>query len=134
VSRRQPHQRRRWGQTEEDRERALQRAREEARRAAEAFLLGADTYTFGLIERFGIPAVRQQLAANEEAYRAEGQRKEREHVRRTFADALRLARRDDAPAFRIVLYLDADAKRRVRAERDLAALGILADYEQNGGG
>lgn len=138
---RQPHQRRRWGQTQEDRERAAKRAREEARHAAEAFLLGADEYTFALIERFGIPAVRRQLAENEEAYRKERQQVERMHTRRTFADALKLAKgrfspanTSAAPSFRIVLYLDADAERRVRAERELAALGVLADYERNGDG
>jgi hypothetical protein len=93
VTRRRGVQRRRWGQTEEDRQRAAERARREARLAAEAFLLGADAYTFYLIERFGIPAVRRQLAENVDAHRAEMQRAQREHARRTMADALKIARK-----------------------------------------
>ena len=129
-------ERRRWGQTEEDRERAAERARREARLAAEQFLLEADTYTFALIERFGIPAVRRQLAENVDAYRAEMQRVQREHARRTMADALKVAAAHPSPSFRIVLhsgecerwrtdeYRQDVAAWRKRAVSDLAKLGI----------
>lgn len=86
-------ERRRWGQTKEDRERAAERDRREARLAAEQFLLGADAYTLALIEQFGIPAVRRQLAENVEAYRAEVEKMQQEHARRTMADALKIARK-----------------------------------------
>jgi hypothetical protein len=130
-------ERRRWGQTEEDRERAAERARREARLAAETFLLEADAFTFALIERFGIPAVRRQLAENVEAYRAECERARREHARRTMADALKVAAAHPSPSFRIMLhsgecerwrtaeYRSDVAARRKRAGSDLAKLGCL---------
>jgi hypothetical protein len=132
-------------------EAAQRRAREEERRAAEAFLLGADDYTFALIERFGIPAVRRQLALNAEARIEEGERVAREHVRRTFADALALAAKHPSPSFRVVLYTEerdawrrhsplgdrceprvynqrSPEVRRRQAERELRKLGVAVEY------
>jgi transposase len=139
VSRRQSHQRRRWGQTEEEREQAAERARLEAVRALEAFVASADEHTRALIEQFGASAVRAQRAENEAADAKERQQAERQQARRTMADALALARANPSPSFRIVLYTERrrdffgipDVPAEVRRKRtlaDLEKLGIAVEY------
>lgn len=112
-------------------------------------MLGADAYTVALIERFGIPAVRGQLAANVEDYRADVVRMQREHTRRMMADALALAKAP-APSFRVALYSEEQQgweahraryeqclpgervrpadKRRKQALAELAKLGMAVEY------
>ncbi|MFL5386503.1 MAG: hypothetical protein ACJ8GN_28635 [Longimicrobiaceae bacterium] len=92
--------------TEEERQLAEQRAKREAARELGAFLMDADEYRLGLIEQFGVTALRGQLAENATAYRKECERMQREHVRRTMADALKLAQAHPAPSFRIALYTE----------------------------
>ena len=132
-------ERRRWGQTEGERARAAQKAACEVARERGAFIMEADEHRLALIERFGVTALRAQLAENASAYRKEVQGMQREHARRTMADALVLARERPSPSFRIVFYAEprrdwfgradtpADVRRR-RAHADLAKLGLPVEY------
>ena len=117
-----------WQQREREfqREVAEQRARaayERERAEYGAFIMEADEHRLALIEQFGATAVRVQLAENATAYRTEVQRMQREHARRTMADALALARAHPSPSFRIALY-----RENRRAVSDLAKLGIPVEY------
>jgi hypothetical protein len=143
----------RYRETEEERRLAEQRAKREAARELGAFLMEADEYRLGLIEQFGVTALRGQLAENATAYRKECERMQREHIRRTMADALKLAQAHPAPSFRIVLYTEergwrwsggctvlgdpcmnreyastSFAMRRKRALADLGKLGVPVEY------
>jgi len=139
-------------ETEEERRLAEQRAKRDAARELGAFLMEAEDYRLGLIEQFGVTALRSQLAENATAYQKECERMQREHVRRTMADALKLAQAHPAPSFRIVLYTEerrwswssgrtvlgdpcmsgdtstSVARRRKRALADLGNLGVPVEY------
>jgi len=142
----------RYRETEEERRLAEQRAKWEAARELGAFLMEADEYRLDLIEQFGVTALRALLAENATAYRKECERVQREHTRRTMADALKLAQAHPAPSFRIVLYTEergwrwsggctvlgdscmnteyatSFATRRKRALADLTKLGVPVEY------
>lgn len=89
-----------------------------------AFIMEADEHRLDLIERFGVKALRNQLAENREAYRRETKRWQEHHARQTMRDALALARKAPVPASCcIVLY-----KEHRRALAELAKLGIPVKY------
>jgi hypothetical protein len=89
-----------------------------------AFIMEADEHRLALIERFGVKALRNQLAENRDAYRRETRRWQHQQARQTMQEALRLAaRRPPPPSLRIVLY----APHR-RAVADLGKLGIPVEY------
>jgi|GEM_PF-2950238 len=149
--------RRRVSQQQRDREFQRQVAEQKARREFEeeraafgAFIMEADEHRLALIERFGVTALRGQLAENREAYRKETREWQRRHVRETLALALKCAQKGPAPSCRVVLYSEErqgwEAKRaryekclpgervrpanrrRKQALAELAKLGIAVEY------
>lgn len=124
------------------------RAKREAIAELGAFIMDADEHTLGLVEQFGVTALRAQWSENAQSSRAEAQ----DRIRGLMAATLKIVAEDRAHSARFVLYTEerrrwasdrtplgdpgmsieyttrSAAVRRRQSERELAKLGIRPEY------